>query len=616
MSVNFTGPKVLQPGTSHVALFFSGMGDDTYGRLVFRRLHSEPPSARRLSQVTHMDPLSPGALRGNLVSSGYFAANMCLGTPPKRFELIVDTGSSITSVPCRRCASCGAHRCGRRGRFDERASSTAERAKCPSFMARTGGLKCERCEASTCSYQVGYLEGSSIQGHVLRDLAAMTPPALQASSVAAASGDLHRRHRLTARRHVNGSYMGAWRAARSVRVYFGCALHESGKLRKQEADGILGLQADDHHASPRSSRVPSVLNALVAQHGVANAFSLCLSSRAGRLLFGGRTDAARMRLAGASISPMVADSPERFTLRLLDVRMQEPMHAAGSSISAAAAAKGDGGTGTLPRVRRRSDAGAAWGAAAHLASVDDPPTTAAAAAQPPHWRFESLGVPSSVYSPALVDSGTTFFFAATPVYQAIHQRLRRACPALRRLGAHHICAHLTMEQLDRLPAMELVLQGSGAPRSVTRLLVRPQQYMVRYSSPRPPHARRAGERRGERHYCAEIFDNGPRGGTVLGAAVLRGREVIFDLENSTIAFVDADCDNLRAATAQMQSGWAFAPCPAVDHASSRPKRAFTDEVLTAQSRRRGGGRARKNMTAASSSRVGALIRWPWGLPWT
>ena len=108
--------------------------------------------------------------------------------------------------------------------------------------------------------------------------------------------------------------------------------------------------------------------------------------------------------------------------------------------------------------------------------------------------------------------------------------------------------------------------------SVAVLRIQPTQYMVRY--PALFHGRRMAAKRGGRRgarqsrrlagqklYCAEIFNNG-RSGTVLGASVLRGREVIFDIASSTIAFADADCDALTQATSLMRGAYAFAPCPA------------------------------------------------------
>ena len=79
--------------------------------LIFRRTANLPPDyllsppGRRL-----------GVLEGKLETTGYFATQVCLPHAMSATLLIVDTGSAITSVPCRHCSACGTHKCGRRGR--------------------------------------------------------------------------------------------------------------------------------------------------------------------------------------------------------------------------------------------------------------------------------------------------------------------------------------------------------------------------------------------------------------------------------------------------------------------------------------------------------------------
>jgi hypothetical protein len=255
------------------------------GRLRFRRLVDDvvPPllAGRRLG--------SGGALSGRLLSEGYFSTELCLGTPPRRFELVVDTGSSVTSVPCRRCSTCGRHRCGRRGRFDERASSTAERASCASSRA----LRCESCARKHCTYRVSYMEGSRISGRVLRDAARFTalpsaarPPLAANSSRRATAGAVVRRRRP---RTV------------SARVFFGCQSFESGKFRQQAADGILGLQSEDETTpSPYACAPPATRRSAAAPCAAVCAFSraaVCAFPRAAFFLRG------RLRVSRAAVSP-------------------------------------------------------------------------------------------------------------------------------------------------------------------------------------------------------------------------------------------------------------------------------------------------------------------------
>ena len=93
-------------------------------------------------------------MQGNLYSLGYFSANVCLGTPAQRFDVIIDTGSSLTAVPCADCSHCGRHQHPTyvSARYDSLASST--------FSA-----------AGSRPYSVSYTEGSSIRGRIVRDVA-------------------------------------------------------------------------------------------------------------------------------------------------------------------------------------------------------------------------------------------------------------------------------------------------------------------------------------------------------------------------------------------------------------------------------------------------------------
>lgn len=42
--------------------------------------------------------------------SSYFYATLGLGTPSRTFQLIIDTGSTITYIPCADCKHCGKHK--------------------------------------------------------------------------------------------------------------------------------------------------------------------------------------------------------------------------------------------------------------------------------------------------------------------------------------------------------------------------------------------------------------------------------------------------------------------------------------------------------------------------
>ena len=328
---------------------------------------------------------------------------MCLGSPGRRFDLIIDTGSSITAVPCSTCKSCGHHRCGRATRsmascFDAGRSLSVQTIDChktPSGVV-AGSFSCEKCySGNRCGYSVHYTEGSSIMGHVIMDVA----------------------------RFYKSKHEAPFSPQQlPAKVFFGCQMQETGMFFKQEADGIMGLQP------PRArARVPSMLSSLVQQKGALETFSLCLSDRSGLLLLGGKPDRDSMKAKNALTLPMERGARARYTLSLQDVRVS--------------------GSGHL------------------------------------NASFQSLRLPVSTYAPTLVDSGTTFVYASTPLYRAIHAHVKQHTPSLVREGGK-VCAFLTEQQLEAMPSWQLVF----SPNPKQPLIVRPRQYMVEFPKVRALHA--------------------------------------------------------------------------------------------------------------------------------
>ena len=84
-----------------------------------------------------------------------------MGTPPQAFSLIVDTGSSVTAIPCAGCRQCGQHT---NPRFEPDSSFTFQHAPCG------GPLYCTSCSRGACGYRVSYQEGSSYSGFLARDV--------------------------------------------------------------------------------------------------------------------------------------------------------------------------------------------------------------------------------------------------------------------------------------------------------------------------------------------------------------------------------------------------------------------------------------------------------------
>jgi len=80
------------------------------------------------------------------------------------FELIIDTGSTMTYVPCKSCEHCGKHSS---PRYDPAASRTARNVTCVDAMEC--GSSDTSCLLGRCYYSLSYAEASSSEGWMIRD---------------------------------------------------------------------------------------------------------------------------------------------------------------------------------------------------------------------------------------------------------------------------------------------------------------------------------------------------------------------------------------------------------------------------------------------------------------
>lgn len=195
-----------------------------------------PPS----SDASHRRLQDEVDLYGDYRALAYFYSDVYVGTPPQKFTVITDTGSSLMAVPCKGCADCGRHM---NPPFDPSSSSTASTVAC-------GQPYCTGCaEGGICQYSQGYAEGSSISGVYYQDKVFV--------------GDDHS--------------SDAAHAPFVVDFVFGCQKHEGGLFTTQLADGIMGVGQSDR----------SITRALQQQGKLkANMFSLCLSLNGGAMTLG------------------------------------------------------------------------------------------------------------------------------------------------------------------------------------------------------------------------------------------------------------------------------------------------------------------------------------------
>ncbi|XP_054825270.1 aspartic proteinase 36-like [Prosopis cineraria] len=168
-------------------------------------------------------------LHDDLLLNGYYTTRLWIGTPPQMFALIVDTGSTVTYVPCSTCEQCGTHQ---DPRFQPELSSTYKPVKC------TLDCNCDS-DRNQCTYERQYAEMSTSSGVLGNDVISFG----------------------------NQSELDPQRAV------FGCENLETGDLYSQHADGIMGLGRGDL----------SIVDQLVERSAISDSFSLCY----GGMDFGG-----------------------------------------------------------------------------------------------------------------------------------------------------------------------------------------------------------------------------------------------------------------------------------------------------------------------------------------
>ncbi|KAI8471379.1 MAG: aspartic peptidase domain-containing protein [Monoraphidium minutum] len=219
------------------------------------------------------------------VHDGYFTAPLMIGTPPQSFDLIVDTGSTMTYVPCGGCERCGAHTS---PPYAPDASSTSTRIACgDASCAALGGSRC--VGANQCYYSLSYAEASSSEGYLIRDVV----------NLPGADGA-------------------------PLQAVVGCVNYETGMIYSQKADGLIGL-----------GNAPRAFPQQIAASGqLSNVFGLCFGfPSGGALLLGDAPLPAGV--AAPAWAPLLKAPNQYYTvfLEAIDIADGE---------AAAAAADGDG----------------------------------------------------------------------------------------------------------------------------------------------------------------------------------------------------------------------------------------------------------------------------------
>jgi len=177
---------------------------------------------------------SSSRLRGGVEWTGALTTTFAIRDDA--FDLIVDTGSALTYLPCVGCAHCGKNH--EHEFYDYRTSPTFEKVTCANASGRetcatTLGGKCSTSStgvAEECAYEVKYAEGSKSDGYFVRD---------------------------------EVDFGGG---VKREMVSFGCETKETNAIYDQKADGVMGF-----------SRGTATVHAQLAQRGVIeNAFGMCV----------------------------------------------------------------------------------------------------------------------------------------------------------------------------------------------------------------------------------------------------------------------------------------------------------------------------------------------------
>ncbi|OMO70690.1 Peptidase A1 [Corchorus olitorius] len=223
------------------------------------------------SETSRSTPNAHMRLYDDLLSNGYYTTRLYIGTPPQEFALIVDTGSTVTYVPCSSCAQCGKHQ---DPRFQPDLSTTYQPVKC------NPSCNCDD-DQKQCTYDRRYAEMSSSSGVLGEDVISFG----------------------------NESELVPQRAV------FGCENMETGDLYSQRADGIMGLGR---------GRL-SIMDQLVDNGVIGDSFSLC---------YGGMDVGGGAMVLGKITPPpdMVFSHSDPFRSPYYNIELKE-MHVAGKRLN-------------------------------------------------------------------------------------------------------------------------------------------------------------------------------------------------------------------------------------------------------------------------------------------
>lgn len=122
----------------------------------------------------------------------------------------------------------------------------------------------------------------------------------------------------------------------------------------------------------------------------------------------------------------------------------------------------------------------------------------------------------------IVDSGTTDSYLPRALKNEFLQVFKEVAGRDYQVGTS--CHGYTNEDLASLPTIQFVMEAYGDENAEVVFDIPPEQYLLH----------------SDNSYCGSIYLSENSGG-VIGANLMMNRDVIFDLGNQRVGFVDADC---------------------------------------------------------------------------
>ncbi|GER37923.1 eukaryotic aspartyl protease family protein [Striga asiatica] len=151
ISISFSTDTILSLDLLHRDRILPAHSNPTRQSLLRHRLHRDQHRAQSLS--------SP-MISGFPLGMGEYFARMALGTPPKHFYMLADTGSDLIWLQCRPCKYCYNQS---DPLFNPTRSTSYSRVRCASEPCRQLDLDymSDNCTAHhMCRYKIGYGDGS------------------------------------------------------------------------------------------------------------------------------------------------------------------------------------------------------------------------------------------------------------------------------------------------------------------------------------------------------------------------------------------------------------------------------------------------------------------------